>query len=121
MKPSQDHEEQRDELIGEKQRMHAAAIRTNVLASHHQTLHDLANAFGNRLSADGVCEQLIKAAIASGPYTAGQLLVDMINRCINDDAELEAIKEVERIESDALAERRDRALEGAMRRVLAVA
>lgn len=97
-------EEQRDEAIAEAARRHAAAIRTNVLTGNEKALHDLANALGERLCQKGVGEQLIRSSVACGPHTAGNLLLDLIQKCIDDDAEIEAIKEVERAEAAGLAE-----------------
>lgn len=113
------HEELRDAAIAEAARKHAAAIRTNVLTGNQQALHDLANALGDRLSAPGVSDQLIRAALVSGPVTAGKLLADLIQKCIDSDAELVAIQHVEQLEADARAERRERALAGAMAHMMA--
>ena len=85
-----------DAAVVEAARRHAAAIRTNILTGHQQTLHDIATDLGDGLADTGVMEQLVRAAFAVGPRTAGQLLLDLIQKCIDTDAENEALKEVER-------------------------
>lgn len=96
-----DNEDLRDEAIAAAARRHAAATRTNVLIGNEKVLHDLGNALGERLCQKGVTEQLIRSSVSCGPHTAGNLLLDLIQKCIDDDAELEAIKEIERIEAAA--------------------
>lgn len=96
-----DNEELRDAAIAELARKHSAAIRTNILAAHEQTLHDLGNAVGDRLCDNALMAQLIRTAIACGPLTAGTLFIDLVQRAIDADAEIEALKEVERMECDA--------------------
>jgi hypothetical protein len=44
----------------------------------------------------GNFEALICAAIAKGPHTAGNQLLDMIDDCIADDAETAALVEMDR-------------------------
>lgn len=95
-----ENEELRDETIAELTRRHAAAISTNVRIGHEQTLSTVAERLALRLSGSGVTEQLVGAALASGPYQAGQMLIDLIVKCVAIEAELEAIKEVERMEHD---------------------
>jgi hypothetical protein len=92
-------EEERDATIADLARKHALAIRSNVMQGHEQTLHDLGNALGDRLCDNAVMATLIRAAMTCGPLTAGQMLIDLTQKCIDSDAELEAIKEVERMES----------------------
>jgi hypothetical protein len=94
-----DIEEMRDTTIAELARKHAAAIRTNVMQGHEQTLHDLGNALGDRLSDNAVMATLIRTAMTCGPLTAGQMLTDLAQKCIDADAEFEALKEVERMEA----------------------
>lgn len=97
-------EEQRDAAIAEAARRHAAAIRTNLLTGNAKALHDLANDLGVRLSQKGVAEQLVRTAVACGPHTAGNRLLDLIQACIDSDAKCEAIKEIERVEAAAKAD-----------------
>lgn len=99
-----DTEELRDAAIAEAARRHAAAIRTNILSGNAKALHDLANELGDCLSQPGVCEQLIQSAIKCGPHTGGNRLLDLIQACIDSDAECEAIKEIERTEAAAVAD-----------------
>ncbi len=99
-----DIEELRDAAIAEAARRHAAAIRTNILTGNERTLHDLGNALGERLCQKGASEILIRSSVAAGPHTAGNLLLDLIQKCIDDDAEIEAIKEIERAEAFAKAD-----------------
>jgi hypothetical protein len=85
-----------DAMLAELTRRHAAAMRTNALTGHQQTLEALAEGLVHKLSGSGVTENLIRAALSMGPLGAGQMLLDMIGKCIDADAECEAIKEMER-------------------------
>jgi hypothetical protein len=107
-----DPEDQRDQAIAEAARRHAAAMRTNVITGHQQTLESLAEDFAFRLSQPGVTEQLIRTALSCGVHTAGNRLLDMIDNCIDDEAEIAAIKEIESAEADVTS--KDRQHTGAM-------
>jgi hypothetical protein len=78
-------------------RRQAAAIRTNALTGHQQTLEGLAEDFAHRVSQPGVTETLIRTALSCGPSTAGQMLLDLIQKGVDLEAEVEALKEVERM------------------------
>lgn len=84
-------------LIAEKKRQ-AAAMRTNALTGHQQTLSNLAESLAHRMSKPGVTEHLVRAALAVGPLGAGQMLLDLVGKCIDDDAETAALVEMERTE-----------------------
>lgn len=111
-----DIEELRDATIAELARKHAAAIRKNVLQGHAQTMRDLGNAVGDRLCDNDLMAQLVRASMVGGALMAGTLMTDTIQRCIDADAEHEALKEVERMERDRAA---DPASFRAKRRVVA--
>lgn len=98
-----DPEEARDAAIAELARKHATAVAANIRAGHVQTLNDLGNDVGDKLANNDVMATLLSAA-AAGPLTVGNLFRDLVQRCIDNDAELEAIKEVERMEADAKAD-----------------
>lgn len=72
---------------------HRAAIRTNALTGHEQTLTLLGETLCDRLSGKGITEHLIRAALSCGTWTAGQLLLDLINKCIDDHADAGATVE----------------------------
>lgn len=97
-------EEQRDQAIADAARRHAAAIRTNILTGHEQTLKFAADDLAERMCAPGVTEQLIRSALSCGPLLAGQMLIDMVQKGIDADAELAAIREIERAEKFAKAD-----------------
>lgn len=82
-------------LIAETKRQ-AAAIRTNALTGHEQTLESLAESLAHRLSQSGVTEHLVRAALSVGPLGAGQMLLSLIGKCIEEDAETAALVELER-------------------------
>lgn len=103
-----DPEEMRDMAIAEAARRHAAAIRTNIRADHQQTLATLANDFAYRVSQPDVTEQLIRASESCGTLMAGQIVRDLIQKGIDAEAEIEAIKEVERAEAAVPAGERQR-------------
>lgn len=94
-----DPEDQRDQAIAEAARRHAAAIDTNISAGHEQTLASMADDFAHLLGKPGVSESLIRAARSVGNLGAGQMVNDLIQRCIDADAENEATKEIERAEA----------------------
>lgn len=91
-------QEEFDEAVAAAARRHAAAMRTNAITGHKQTLETLAEDLAHRLSLSGVTEQLIRSALVGGPLLAGHLLTDMIQKGIDFEAENEGIKEVERAE-----------------------
>ena len=72
---------------------HRAAILTNALTGHDQTLTLLGETLCDRLSGKGITEHLIRAALSCGTWTAGQLLLDLINKCIDDHADVGATVE----------------------------
>jgi hypothetical protein len=74
----------------------ARAMRQNALIGHQQTLQGLAESLALRLSCIGVTEQLVRSAISCGPLLAGQMLLDLIGKCIADDAETAALVEMDR-------------------------
>jgi hypothetical protein len=73
---------------------HEKAIRANALTGHEQTLGLLAEQLQNRLVGEGVTEHLIRAALTCGTWTAGQLLLDLIGKCIADHADAGATVEL---------------------------
>lgn len=95
-----ENEDLRDAAIAEAARRHAGAVRQNILIGHEQTLSAQADEFALRVSQPGVTEHLIRSAMSCGPALAGQMLLDLIQKGINAEAELAAIKEVERMEGD---------------------
>ncbi len=73
---------------------HEKAIRANALTGHEQTLGHLAERLQDRLVGEGVTEYLIRAALSCGTWTAGQLLLDLVGKCIEDYAEAGATVEM---------------------------
>jgi len=116
----QDHtEELRDQQIAELARKHAAATRTNILTGNEKVLHDISNDLGRRLNQKGVSECLVRTAIACGPLTAGNMLIDLIQKCIDADAENEVLEEVKRLERASRTEREDVRMAGALAYMMA--
>lgn len=85
-----------DKRLAEVTKRHAAAIRSNVLTGHWQTLTDLAESLSHRLGQRGNSENLIRTVLSCGPLTAGQQLLLMITNCIEEDAETAALVEMGR-------------------------
>lgn len=85
-----------DAQLAEVSKRHAAAMRTNVITGHKQTLEALAESLAHRMSKPGVTEYLVRAAISCGPLTAGQMLLDLVGKCIADEAETAALVEMDR-------------------------
>lgn len=106
--PNLDPEEQRDLAIAAAARRHAAAMRTNVLTGHQQTLDMLAEDLAHRLSQPNVTQQLVRAALLCGATLAGQVLGDLIQKGIDDAAEIAAVEEIERLEAGVSSKDRQR-------------
>lgn len=75
---------------------HANAIHTNALTGHEQTLEALAEDMTQRLRKPGITEHLVRAALAGGPLTAGQMLLDLVGKGISDAADIAALVEMDR-------------------------
>lgn len=119
--PLIDPEDQRDAKIAELARKHVAAIATNIRTGHEQTLFTMAEEFAFRVSQAGVTEHLIRAAMSVGPLGAGQMLIDLIQKGIDCEAENEAVKEVERMEAAVPSKDRERMAVMQVRREVAAA
>lgn len=89
-----------DRELAEVAKRHAAAMRTNILTGHQQTLEALGESLSQRLGERGNIEGLIRTALSCGPHTTGNQLLDMIDNCINDDAETAALVEMDRAGRD---------------------
>jgi hypothetical protein len=85
-----------DARLAEGTKRHAAALRTNALTGHVQTLEQLAEGLAHRMSGKGVTETLVRVALVGGALTAGQVLLDLIEKVIDTDAENAALVELER-------------------------
>lgn len=75
-----------------------AVQRAVAAAEDDPTLDNLANDLCERLGRDGVVNTLIRAALSCGPTVAGQMLLDLINKGVELEAENLAIREVESAE-----------------------
>jgi hypothetical protein len=85
-----------DARLAEAAKRHVAAIRTNALVGHQQTLEQLAEGLAHKMGGKGVTELLVRAVLIGGPLTAGQMLLDLTNKVIADDADNAALVELER-------------------------
>lgn len=94
-------DEMREREIATQTARFTRAITHNCLTNADTALHDMGNALVDHLSQPGVSEHLIRSALSCGPLQAGQMLLDLIGKCIADEAEIEAIKEVDRMEEAA--------------------
>lgn len=117
----QDPDDLRDAAVAEATRRHAAAIRANILTGHEQTLMMMTTDFAYRVSLPGVTEHLIRAALSIGPLGAGQMLIDMIGKGIEFEAENCALKEVERMEAAVSSKDRQHMAVAQVRREVAAA
>ncbi len=104
-------DEMREREIAAQMIRFTRAITHNCLTDTDTALHDTGNALGDALSQPGVAENLIRSALSCGPLQAGQMLLTMIHKCIADEAELEAIKEVERMEAARVKSADDQRIE----------
>ena len=87
-----------DKQLADISKRQAAAMRSNALTGHWQTLEGLAESMAYRMSQRGNLENLIRTALSCGSMTAGQHLLVMINDCIAEDAETAALVEMDRAE-----------------------
>jgi hypothetical protein len=87
-----------DAALARETKCQAAAMRSNVLIGHQQTLEGLAESLAHRLGQSGVTETLVRTALSCGVHTTGQMLLDMVGKCIEDDSEIAALVEMERRE-----------------------
>lgn len=86
------------ERLAAATKLHAAAIRENILTGHEQTIEDITDNLLDRMVANGVTQTIVRAAFVGGALTAGQLLLDLINKRIEIDAENAALVELDREE-----------------------
>jgi hypothetical protein len=91
-----------DEAVTREMPRQAAAIRSNIQSGQAQTLDSVTDDLLERISESGVTQGIVRAALVGGPLAAGQLLLELINKQIENMAELAAIKEVERDERGGL-------------------
>lgn len=66
--------------------LEAGIVRHLATAGDEATLATLAESMADRLSADGITEQLIRTALSCGPLLAGVMLLDLVGKCIFDGA-----------------------------------
>ncbi|MEC5161892.1 hypothetical protein [Janthinobacterium sp. CG_S6] len=99
-----DHEERREEMIVERLKKHADYTRAQCQAGDAKMLRDIANNLGSLLVEPGVSEEIVKSVALGYAGLAGNLVAKLVNKAIDDDAEVEAIKEVEKLEVDARVE-----------------
>lgn len=86
-----------DAALIEEMKRQAAAMRTNALTGHEQTLSDLAKSVRYHLGGESITETLIRTALIS-PLAAGQMFQKMAEKCIEADAETAGLVELERTE-----------------------
>jgi hypothetical protein len=93
-----DLEELRDSQIATLTSIHAAALRKAVSAGEPQTLAIVADRFTDALTDDAKARELVRASMAH-PSAAGAYVAQMVADIIDAAAEIDAIKEVERMEA----------------------
>lgn len=92
-----------NEALSAESTLQTAALRMAATAGDEQVLADLADSLSQRLCADGVTEQLIRTALSCGPMLAGVMFLDLVSKCIFDDAGALALVEIERTEKERVA------------------
>ena len=85
-----------DAALARETAIQIAAMRSAAVAGDAETLESLAESLSHRISQSGVTETLIRTALSCGVHTTGQMLLDMVGKCLADDAEIAALKELER-------------------------
>ena len=82
--------------IAEQARRHAAATLTNLRTGNHQVLTGIGNAALDKLAEVGAIQRFVRTAMACGPMTAGNMLRELIEECVQEDARAAAKRELER-------------------------
>ncbi len=75
-----------------------AAMRMAAAAGDADTLDALADSVAHLLGQPGVMQGVIRSAISSPSATGSLAFLGVLNKCIEDDAELAALKVLEQIE-----------------------
>ena len=73
-------------------------VRQKATAGDPLTLECLFDDLCSRIALPGVGANLIRAALSCGPLVAGQMLLDLIGKGVEEEAEVVAIKAVEAME-----------------------
>jgi hypothetical protein len=92
-------DEMRDALIAEKTAEHIVSIRAKVSAGE-SPIALIADGVTDLLCNDALAQRLVRSAVCLTPHGAGVCVLEFVEQVIADQAEVEAIKEVERMERD---------------------
>lgn len=93
------YDEARDAEIRRLILVHAAAIRSKVAAGE-APIAMIANGVTDLLCNDQLAQRLVRSAVALAPHGAGVCMLELVEQVISDQAEVEAVKEVEHMERD---------------------
>lgn len=88
-----------DAALAAETKRQAAAMRTNALTGHEQTLSSLTESFCHELTGKGITEALIVATLTD-PLMTLLLAHLLLKSCIDEDAETAALVEMERGERE---------------------
>lgn len=96
-----DNEEIRDQLIGELTEKQLAARRAALIAGDKKTMSEICNSVLDYLSHSADMPELVLKSLTSARAVTGKTFGDVIEKVMRDEAECDAIRQVERMERDA--------------------
>ena len=96
-----DREEIRDAEISRLTRARFAADRASIIASTGRATNDASNSMQEFFASSPDLGELIRTALSGSAEVAGKRFTDLVVKVMQADAELEAIRDVERMERAA--------------------
>lgn len=99
-----DNEELRDSLIGELTEKQLAKRRAALIAGDRKTMSEVCNSVIDYLSHAADMPELVMKSMTSARAVTGKTFGDVVEKVMRDEAECDAIREVEKLELDAQAD-----------------
>lgn len=96
-----DNEEIRDGLIADLAEKHLLARRAALLAGDKKTMSEVCNSVLDYLSSAADMPELVIKSLLSPRAVTGKVFEDVVNRVMADEAECDAIRQVEQLEREA--------------------
>lgn len=102
--PDLDREEMRNAKITQLARARFSADRASILAGTGRATNDISNSMQEFFASSPALGELIRTALSGSAEVTGKRFVDLLCKVMQADAEIEAIRDVERMERAAQAE-----------------
>lgn len=96
-----DNDEMRDELIADLTAQKLAARRAALIAGDKPTMSEVCNSVLDYLSSATDMQELVIKSLLSPRAVTGKVFEDVVNRVMADEAECDAIRQVEQLEQEA--------------------